>query len=93
MLDDQNTHPLSDFVQNTKIYVQRLKKTKGPELLTVNGRAELVVQDAESYQAMVDELERARFVQSLVSAEKDFDSGKSRPANEFFTEIIAKYGA
>lgn len=71
--------------------MQRLKESKGPEILTVNGRAEIVVQDAESYQAMVEELEKARFLASLLAAEKDFESGKGRLASEFFSEIKAKY--
>ncbi len=37
----------------------RLKESKTPLVLTVNGRAELAVQDAESYQLILDRLERA----------------------------------
>jgi len=92
MLDVRSIHPLSDFLRNTKTHMQRLKESKTPELLTVNGRAELIVQDAESYQAMVEELERARFIESLVAAERDFAAGKGRPAGEFFAEAKAKYG-
>jgi hypothetical protein len=38
----------------------RLKEKKSPLVLTVNGRAELVVQDAASYQEMLDRLELRR---------------------------------
>jgi hypothetical protein len=91
MFSVRNIHPMSEFLRNSKSHVQRLKQSKMPELLTVNGRAEIVVQDAESYEAMLQELERARFVESLVSAEADYESGKARPITEFFAEIRSKY--
>lgn len=37
------------FKRDTAKIVRQLKKTGLPVVLTVNGRAELVVQDAESY--------------------------------------------
>jgi prevent-host-death family protein len=37
---------LSDFKRNTSELLERLKKTGNPLLLTINGKAEVVVQDA-----------------------------------------------
>ena len=91
MIDVRNIHSLSDFVRNTKSHMQWLKESKAPEVLTVNGRAEIVVQDAESYQAIIEELERARFIESLVAAEADYEAGKGRPAKEVFAELKARY--
>ncbi len=42
MLDTRHIHSLSDFVRNPKAHVARLKETRTPEVLTVNGRAEVV---------------------------------------------------
>jgi PHD/YefM family antitoxin component YafN of YafNO toxin-antitoxin module len=47
---------MSDFLRNHKAHVARLKATHAPEVLTVNGKAELVVLDAESYQDLTDRL-------------------------------------
>lgn len=91
MIDVREIHPLSDFVRNAKSHVQRLKETGSPEVLTVNGRAEVVVQDAESYQEMVQELERARLIASLVAAEREYAEGRARPAADFFAELASKY--
>ena len=49
---------------------------KTPLVLTVNGRAELVVQDAESYQEMLDRLERAETVAAIRRGMKDAEEGK-----------------
>jgi len=49
---------LSDFQRRTREHIRRLRETGRPEVLTVNGRAELVVYDAETYQEIADDLER-----------------------------------
>ena len=41
---------LSTFKRNTNELIVQMKETRNPVILTVNGKAELVVQDAESYQ-------------------------------------------
>ena len=49
----QDIHPLTDFKRNTSSFLSLMKKTRRPVVLTVNGKAELVVQDAESYQQIL----------------------------------------
>ena len=49
---------LSDFQRKTREHIFRLRETGRPEVLTVNGRAELVVYDAAAYQEIADRLER-----------------------------------
>lgn len=51
---------LSDFQRRTREHIRRMRSTGRPEVLTVNGRAELVVYDAATYQEVAEELERAR---------------------------------
>jgi PHD/YefM family antitoxin component YafN of YafNO toxin-antitoxin module len=48
---------LSDFQRRTRAHIRRLRETGRPEVLTVNGRAELVVYAAETYQEIADELQ------------------------------------
>ncbi len=45
---------LSNFQRNTREFLQGLKESARPLVLTVNGKAELVVQDAEAYQRLLD---------------------------------------
>ena len=56
MLDTRQIHSMSDFLRNHKAHVARLKETRTPEVLTVNGRAEVVLLDTESYETMVEQL-------------------------------------
>ena len=59
MLDTRNIHSLSDFVRNPKAHVARLKETRTPEVLTVNGRAEVVLLDTETYEDLVERVRSA----------------------------------
>ena len=50
MLDLANDiRSLSDFKRNTTDLLDRLRTTGHPLVLTINGKAELVVQDAEAH--------------------------------------------
>jgi prevent-host-death family protein len=53
-------HSLTDFQRNTRKFLERLRNSHQPMVLTVNGKAAVVMQDAESYQALLDELAQAR---------------------------------
>ena len=51
---------MSDFKRNTNEFVERMRGSGHPLVLTINGKAAIVVQDADSYQELrdrVDELE------------------------------------
>ena len=51
---------LTDFARNTKAHLERLRRTGRPELLTVNGKAEVVVQNAAAYQRLIELLEKPK---------------------------------
>ncbi len=48
-------------------------------VLTVNGRAEIIVQDAGSYQALIDRLERAETVAAIRQGMQQFERGEGVP--------------
>ncbi|MEH1921988.1 type II toxin-antitoxin system prevent-host-death family antitoxin [Nostoc sp.] len=54
----ENIQTLTDFKRNAKDYVEKIKVTKSPLVLTVNGKAEVVVHEAQAFQQMIDELQR-----------------------------------
>ena len=75
-------HALTDFLRNHKRHVLRLKEAGQPEVLTINGRAELVVQDAKSYQALLDRIERAEAVTGIKRGLEDVERGRTKTAGE-----------
>ncbi|MFP5270086.1 type II toxin-antitoxin system Phd/YefM family antitoxin [Coleofasciculus sp.] len=83
---------LSTFKRNTSDLIQQMKETGNPIVLTVNGKAEVVVQDATAYQKLLDTIEH---LESLVAIQKgltDIDKGETQSLESFATEMQAKYG-
>jgi PHD/YefM family antitoxin component YafN of YafNO toxin-antitoxin module len=58
MIKPEDIGSLTSFQRNTVAHLKRLKHTGRPELLTVNGKAEVVVQNASAYQRLIEELEK-----------------------------------
>ncbi len=92
MLDTKQIHPLTDFLRNHKAHVARLKESKTPEVLTVNGRAEVVVQDADSYQEMLERLHRLELVAAVREGLASAERGELKDAEQVLREMKARYG-
>jgi prevent-host-death family protein len=89
MLDLANDiRSLSDFKRNTADLLERLRKTGHPLVLTINGRAELVVQDADAYQALLDRVEAIEGIQRGLS---DVKAGRLKPARRVFDRLRRKH--
>jgi len=88
----EDIHSLSDFQRKTRDHIERLQETGRPEVLTVNGKAALVVQDADAYQRM---LELADRMDTLLAVQEGLDSmkrGEGISLEEFDREMRAKHG-
>jgi PHD/YefM family antitoxin component YafN of YafNO toxin-antitoxin module len=59
------TSSIADFNRDVDGYVLRLQQSRDPIVLTVDGRAALVVQDAASYQDMLERLDQAETVAAI----------------------------
>jgi len=92
MIDLSNIHSLSEFQRNTKQYVQQMEQSEKPIVLTVNGEAQLVIQDAKAYQKLLDRLEYAETVAALRQGIKEIEQGKGVPAKEGLEELRKKHG-
>ena len=88
----QDIHPLTDFKRNTSDFMSQMKKTRRPVVLTVNGKAELVVQDAASYQEILDRLERFEAVEAIRLGIAAAEEGRVMPARQALAELQAKLG-
>jgi PHD/YefM family antitoxin component YafN of YafNO toxin-antitoxin module len=62
--------------------MKHLKKTKKPLVLTINGKAEAVVQDAEAYQRLLDIAAQADSLEGIRQGIEDIKKGRVRPARE-----------
>ncbi len=88
MLDINNDiDSLSNFKRNTPEFLRQLKETGHPVVLTINGKAELVVQDTASYQKLMELAERAERMDALKASIEDMKAGKVIPAEDVLAEL------
>ena len=88
----EDIQPMTTFRRNPGEFMRRLKKTRRPIVLTVNGKAEAVVQDAEAYQRLLDIAAQASAAEGIRQGVEDARMGRTRAAREVFDEIRAGYG-
>lgn len=87
----QDIQPLTYFRRQSADVVKRLKATRRPMVLTINGKAELVVQDAASYQRLLDIAAQADAREGIRQGLEDVSRGRTRPSREVFYEIRGEY--
>lgn len=82
---------LSVFKRDTAKFRRQLKKTKQPIILTVNGKADMVVIDADSYDEYLREKDHLDMIASVNRGIDDMRAGRTKPAEEVFREFEKKY--
>jgi prevent-host-death family protein len=87
----KDIQPLTTFRNNSVKMMQRLKKTRRPIILTVNGKPEAVVQDAAAYQRLLDLAALGSEEEAIRQGLQDMREGRTRPAREFFNEFRKKH--
>jgi prevent-host-death family protein len=87
----RDIHSLSDFKRKTTDFVARMKKSGQPVVLTVNGKAELVVQDAASYQRLLELAERAEMTEFLRESRADIEAGRTEPGAAALERLAKKH--
>ena len=92
MLDIANDiQSLSHFKRHTSEVMGQLKKSGSPLVLTVNGKAECVVQDAAAYQRLVELAEKAEMIEFLQASRAEAKAGKTLPAIEALDALAKKH--
>ncbi len=88
----KDIQPLTTFRNNSVKFMKRLKKTRRPIILTVNGKAEAVVQSAAEYQRLLDIAAAADVNEAIRQGLEDVAQGRMRPAQDVFRELREEYG-
>ncbi len=83
----RDIHSLTDFKRNTPEYLRQLKETGEPVVLTINGKAELVVQDAASYQKLLELAERLETIEAVKDSLASIGRGEGRPMDDVFDAL------
>lgn len=88
MFKSTDIHTVTEFSRKPAEYIKRLADSKRPEILTVNGKAAVVIQDAESYERMAELAEYAESIQTIRKALSE----DSRSLDDFKKEFESKFG-
>jgi prevent-host-death family protein len=87
----EDIRSLSDFKRRTSEFMAQMKKNGHPVVLTVNGRASMVVQDTKSYQRLLELAQRAEMMDSLRQSREDIEAGRTEPAVEALERLARKH--
>lgn len=83
----EDVRPLSEFRANAASFVQQVKDTKRPLILTVHGRSAAVLLDVEEYETLLDQLELLRDVRT---AEAQLKKGRAVSHSKAREKVLAR---
>jgi prevent-host-death family protein len=87
----KDIQPMTAFRNHSADFMRHLRETGRPVVLTVNGRAAAVVQDAEAYQHLLDLAAEASAAEGIHQGLEDLAAGRTRPARAVFDALRAAY--
>jgi len=87
MIRTPNIQSMTEFQRNTKATLESLAKSGDPLVLTVNGRAQAVLQDASAYQRLLDRLDQLETLEAVREGYKDIQEGRSMSLTDAAKEI------
>lgn len=88
----KDIQPMTAFRNHSAEMMQHLRDTKRPMVLTVNGKAAAVVQDAEAYQRLLDLAAQASAAEGIRQGLTDLQAGRVRSAQAVFDEVRVRHG-
>ncbi len=83
--------PLSELESHAAEWTAEVKQTHRPLMLTVDDTAEIVLQDATSYHAMMQRLEALETERAIQEGEQDVIAGRTIPLEEAMERLRAEF--
>lgn len=87
---DSDIHPLSDFRSKFASFINQVRTTKRPIVITQHGRSSAVLMDVSEYERMVDKFE---LVKDIETATKQLDDGKGIPHEQVRKRLTTRVHA
>ncbi len=82
---------LSDFNRNSREFLEQMRETGNPVVLTINGKAEVVVQDAASYQRMLSYIDEMEALEGIKRGLANVEAGRVTPLEKFEKDFRKKH--
>ena len=91
MLDiAKDIQSLSHFKRNTADVMKQMRESGNPVVFSVNGEAQVVIQDAAAYHRLLSLADRAEMMEFLYEAKADADAGRTVPPRELLQSLGKK---
>lgn len=87
MYTSGDIYPVADFNRKPSEHIKRVQESKKPELLTVNGKAAVVLVDPESYDEMAKNQDLLDTLKTLAVANEQHENGEALPAKQVFEKL------
>lgn len=84
------TCTLTEFQEHLEEHINRVARTRQPMFVASNGAPDVVLLDVESYQQMLETIDRAETIEGIRQGLESMRQGKGRPAHEFFGRDAAE---
>ena len=91
MVDLSDIQSFTEFQRTARDSIKRLKKTGRPAVLTINGQAEVAVQDAKSYQRLLARVEEADRLLALRRSIAEYRAGQFRDIDDALDTLEARH--
>lgn len=83
---------MSHFKRNSREFLERMRETGNPVVLTINGKAEVVVQDAASYQRLLNYIDHMEALEGIKRGLADVEAGRVTPIEKFEKDFRKRHG-
>ena len=87
----KTTDSLVRFTKDPIRFVEQLRRSGQPLLLTLDDESGVVVQDAAAYEELRQMADRCETVQAVKESLRDMAAGRTRPIREALAELATKH--
>lgn len=93
MVRSVDIHALSDFQRNARRHIQQLRRSGRANVLTLNGRAAVVIQDVAAYEKLLDRIDRAEAIAGIQRGIEDMRARRTRPVKHLHAAMKKRLDA
>ncbi len=88
---DQDIQPISEFRANTTAFVEKVRQTGRPIVITQHGRSAAVLLDVGEYAKMLERLDKLEVIEAVEEGIRQADAGLGIPHEEAKRRTLEKF--
>ena len=85
----EDIHPLSEFVRNARSRIGEINDSGRPQILTVNGKAEVAVVGKKLFDELLQARDQLETLRAIQAGLEDIEAGRLRSADDVHKDLLA----